>query len=378
MKIIYGITKSNFGGAQRYVFDLARHAQKQGHDVAVICGLPAQAGGSGILVDKLKNHNIRVLTSPHLQRDISLFDELRAFHFIFRTLYEEKPDVFHTNSSKMGGIGNLAARLVGIKKIIFTGHGWAFKERRPWWQKIIIKFFAWLTVALSHKTICVSEKTRDDILWPFIKGKLIVIRNGIEKFNILPRVQARRELGIDDENKLIVGVLAELHWIKGIDILIEAWKKFSKHCQAKLIILGQGEAREDIEELAEMLGVRETIALKGYVENARQYLAAFDIFVLPSRSENLPYAILEAGLAGLPVIATNVGGIPEIIETGISGTLVDPEEPDTLFSTMLLLAESKDLRKRLGEALKETVLKDFSARKMAEQTIKLYVQVRLA
>src|SRR3989344_7582743 len=172
MKIIYGITKSNFGGAQRYVFDLARAAKKDGYDVSVICG------GDGVLIDKLKNHGIKVFPLPHLQRDISLVDEFRAFHFIFRTLVEERPTLFHTNSSKMGGIGNLAARLAGVRKIIFTGHGWAFNEPRPVWQKIPIKFLAWLTIALSHKTICVSEKTRQDIYWPFIRSKLVVVRNG--------------------------------------------------------------------------------------------------------------------------------------------------------------------------------------------------------
>jgi glycosyltransferase involved in cell wall biosynthesis len=105
MKILYGITKSNFGGAQRYVFDLAREAKLAGHDVAVICG------GAGALVQKLEQNHIRVILLPHLKRDISLVDEFRSFHFIFRTLVEENPDVFHTNSSKMGsGISPLASQ----------------------------------------------------------------------------------------------------------------------------------------------------------------------------------------------------------------------------------------------------------------------------
>ncbi|MBI2086856.1 MAG: glycosyltransferase [Candidatus Zambryskibacteria bacterium] len=174
MKIIYGITKSNFGGAQRYVFDLAKNAWAAGHEVAVMCG------EGGILVEKLNKENIRVIEIRGMKRDISLVEELRSLHFIFRTLYEEKPDVFHTNSSKMGGIGNLAARLAGVKKVIFTTHGWAFNEPRPFWQKIPIKILTWLTILFSHKTICVSEKTKRDVSgWPFVKNKLIVIYNGI-------------------------------------------------------------------------------------------------------------------------------------------------------------------------------------------------------
>jgi len=174
MKIYYGITKSNFGGAQRYVFDLARETRARGHEVAVICG------GRGVLVDKLREENINVINLPRMEREISIIDEFRSFHSIFRTLYEERPDVFHTNSSKMGGIGSLAARLAGVKKIIFTAHGWEFNAPRPRLAKLVMKFFAWLTILFSHKTICVSEKTGRDISGlPFIKNKLVTIHNGI-------------------------------------------------------------------------------------------------------------------------------------------------------------------------------------------------------
>lgn len=367
MKIIYGITKSNFGGAQRYVYDLSIGTKKAGHDVSVICG------GEGSLVERLKNKNIRVISLPHLHRDISLVNEFRSFHFIFRTLFAEKPDVFHTNSSKIGGIGALAARFAGVRKIIFTTHGWAFNEPRPWWQKIPIKFLAWLTILLSHKTICVSEKTRRDVSgWPFIKNKLKVIRNGVGKFEILPRNEARRALGIH-EDILVVGTLSELHSVKGLDVLLEAWSKFSRKNDGTLIMIGDGEIRKNLEDYAEHLGIGNRLIFKGYLENAKQYLAAFDIFCLPSRSEALPYALLEAGLAARPVIATKVGGIPEIIENGLSGALVEPNDSETLFSTLILFSGDPELRKRLGSALKETIEKKFSLEKMARETLKTYL-----
>lgn len=331
-------------------------------------------GEGGVLVEKLKKENIRVIEIGEMKKDISLVDEFRSLHFIFRTLYAEKPDVFHTNSSKMGGIGNLAARLAGVRKITFTAHGWEFNAPRPWWARLAIKFFTWLTVMLSHKTICVSEKTCDDIRrLPFLKNKLRVVRNGIEKFDVLPRIQAREKLGIENDGRLVVGTLAELHPVKGVDILLEAWQSFSKKHETRLVIIGEGEAKDELEELAKILGISDSVTFMGYVENARNYLSAFDIFVLPSRSEALPYTVLEAGFAGVAVIATNVGGIPEIIKTGVNGVLIDPEEPDTLFSTLILLAENKDLRKRLGENLKETIITNFSAKKMAERTLSLYL-----
>src|SRR3990167_8468714 len=146
MKILYGITKSNFGGAQRYVFDLATVMKKQGHDIAVLCG------GDGPLVQKLKAENIRVITIPGFGRDIDLLNDASRLLSIIKTVQHEKPDIFHINSAKMGGLGTLAGRLAGIKKIIFTAHAWAWNEPRPWWQKILIKFFTWVTILSAHQT----------------------------------------------------------------------------------------------------------------------------------------------------------------------------------------------------------------------------------
>ncbi|MBX4181688.1 glycosyltransferase family 4 protein [Candidatus Parcubacteria bacterium] len=359
MKILYGITKSNMGGAQRYVLDLATEAKKAGHDVAVLCG------GEGALVHKLKEEGIRVIGIKRMQRDISLIDELHSFYFILRTLIAEKPDVFHTNSSKMGGLGNLAARLAGIKKIIFTAHGWAFNESwRPVWQKAVIKVGYWPMIALSHKTICVSKKTLEQIdAWPFIKNKLVVIYICIKPFDLMRR----------EGNGFVVGCIAELHKIKGLDVLLLAWAEFiKKHREAKLVIMGEGEEHKELKTLAQELSISNSVSFAGQVDNARAHLLDFDIFVLPSRSENLPYVILEAGLAKLPVIASRVGGILEVIETGLSGILVEPENYQEIFSSLLLLADDKVLRDRLGEALYNTVSTKFSLDKMSQETFKLY------
>ena len=249
MKIIYGITKSNFGGAQRYVFDLARAAQAAGHDVAVMCG------GNGVLIKKLEAEHIRVITIPGFSRDVDLLGDASRLWFIIKTIGHEKPDVFHINSSKMGGAGIFVGRLLGVKKIIFTGHGWAFKEQRPFWQKALIKFFSWLIVVGAHKTICVSEQTKRDIAgWPFIKRKLVVIYNGIESFDLTPRQVGGFE----------VGTIAELHKIKGLDILLHAWAKFiKKRPQAKLVIMGEGEEHESLDKLSHKLGIADSVTFKG-------------------------------------------------------------------------------------------------------------------
>jgi len=366
MKILYGITKSNFGGAQRYVFDLSSAAKARGHEVVVICG------GTGILTEKLSSSGIRVITLPQLERDVSLLKEWVAFKFILEILRKEKPDVFHTNSSKMGGLGNLAARLARVKRIVFTSHGWAFNESwRPWWQKILIRFLVWFTISLSHITICVSEKSRENASWPLIQSKLAVVRNGLEPFPLLPRTEAREKLNIS-KNELVVGTLAELHKVKGLDNLLRAWQKFEGRRKAILIILGEGEEKENLIKLAHKLKIGGSVSFRGFQPNAKEFLSAFDIFVLPSRSENLPYALLEAGHAGLPIIASRVGGIPEVIKSGENGILTAPESQSELLSGLLLLSESEPLRKRLGEAIQKTIANHFSYIKMIGETFSKY------
>lgn len=364
MKILYGITKSNFGGAQRYVFDMAVGARDAGHEVVVLCG------GHGTLIEKLRGENIKVIPLDTMERDISLSKEISSFFQIIKVLDEEEPDVFHINSSKMGGLGGVAGRIAGVKKIIFTAHGWAFNEPRPIYQKVIIKFFVWLTLLFSHEIICVSEKTKRDISnWPFIKNKLRVIYNGINKFELAERT----------DETFTVGTIAELHKIKGLDILLTAWSEFIKNHQAKLIIIGGGEERENLQNMANNLGITalsadgsNSVTFEGFVDNARSLLSTFDIFVLPSRSEAMPYAPLEAGLAGLPVVATSVGGIPEIIENDESGILIEKENPEALLSALIKLFGNADLRKKLGENLKKKVETEFSLNKMLRDTLEMY------
>lgn len=366
MKILYGITKSNFGGAQRYVFDLAVESQRRGNDTIVLCG------GEGLLVQKLREEKIKTISLSNLKRDVRISDELYSFFQILKILKEERPDTFHINSSKMGGLGALAGRLAGIKNIIFTAHGWEFNAPRPLWQKIVIKFFSWLIVVLSHKTICVSEKTRNDISsLPFISNKVVVIRNGIENFSLFARTEAREKLLLP-ENSFVVGTIAELHRVKGLDVLLNAWEQFLKTRTGILAIIGGGEEENNLKNMAKNKDILNSVKFFGFVPEARSLLKAFDVFVLSSRSEALPYVPLEAGSASLPVLATDVGGVPEIICNGKNGILVEKENPQAIASSLILLEENRDLRERLGAQLRKTVEENFSRTKMIEETFANY------
>lgn len=367
-KVLYVITKGNLGGAQRYVFDLSTNLPKEEFEAVVAFG----EGES--LKKKLESCNIRTIEIQPLKRDVKMFSDIASLFALLKIIKAEKPDILHLNSSKAGGLGSLAGRLLGVSKIIFTGHGWAFNEERSIFSKIFILKLYWWIIMLSHKTIAVSERTRDQVIWmPFLKKRISVVYNGVDPFELLSKEDARGVLMPNVTERLCIGTISELHNSKGLDFLLEAFAGLSKeNVNTALVIVGSGEEKEELEKLTKTLGITSKVTFTGFVADARKYLNAFDVFTLTSRTEAFPYTILEAGLAKLPVVASWVGGIPEIITNEESGLLVVPSDIEKLCSTIGRLSEAAALRTTLGETLCEKVKTSFTIERMVRETILLY------
>ena len=368
-KILFIITKANWGGAQKYVFDLATSLND--FEVKVVHGEPV-----GELTKKLKNAGIKTIPIGNLERDISFFKELKAAWSLFKILKSEKPDIIHLNSTKIGGLGAFIGRLVGIEKIIFTAHGWAFNEDRVFWQKLLIKMLSWKTILLNHKTIVLSQKEYDQVIhWPFVtKDKLELIYNGIKPINFLDKTSARNYFNtiITDQDK-VVGTISELHKNKGLKYAIKAIAEISKKIKdIKFIIIGEGEERPTLEKYIKQQGLENKIFLVGQVSEASRYLKAFDIFLLSSVKEGFPFVLLEAGLAELPVISTKVGGIPEIIENNKTGILIESKDSKKIAKGLETLIENEKLQKTYGQALNNKIIKDFSFGEILKKTRELY------
>lgn len=371
-KVLFLITKSNWGGAQRYVHDLAVLLPRENFYVIVALGQ------DGPLAVKLKAAGISVITIPSLERDISLAKELKAFEEIFQIVKHEKPDVLHINSSKAGALGALIGRLLFVPKVIFTSHGWAFNEARPGWQKMIFKFVHWLTVLLAHQTIAVSHELKRQMDWPLVQNKMTIIHSGRDIQNLKSREEAREFL-LELEPKLREYkndfwsvTIGELHKIKRHDITIKALAELIKHKPlTRHIIIGEGEERKNLELLIEKLALQSHIFLVGAVDEASQYLRAFDIFVLSSRSEALGYVVIEAAIAGLPIIATRVGGIPEIVEHERSALLVPHGDVSDLAHAYTKLRSDETARKFLSAGALERA-KKFTFAETLEKTTALY------
>lgn len=367
-KILYVITKGNLGGAQRYVYDLATSLPKEQFDVVVACGEP------GTLVSKLQTAGIRTSILPTLVRDVHIMKDIRVFFDLVTLFRHERPDVVHLNSSKIGGLGGIAGRIVGIPRIIFTGHGWAYNENRFFISKIIIALLHWITILSSHITIAVSKQTAVQIShFPFISNKVHVIHNGITPPLLLNGFEARQHLARHAPFNTWIGTISELHHNKGLDFLINAFADIADtYPDTGIVIVGNGQEKEMLSTLIATHHLQDRIIFTGPITDAQQYLKAFDVFTLTSRTEAFPYVILEAGHAELPVLASAVGGIPEIIHHEKTGLLTKPGDTRSIAHSLSLLLKDSNCRTIYGSALKKHILKSFSHDNMVNKTIEVY------
>jgi len=391
-KILYCITKSNFGGAQRYIYDLATNLRKsyQPNSDVVIAH-----GGNGRLAGKLRKVGINTHYLPSAQRDFNVLKEITLASELMGCFFAHRPNIIHLNSSKMGALGTFIGRMYWlyslvaslftsypVPTIIFTAHGWAFEETRfSLIKRRIMLLFQAITVILSTKTIAVSKHTKHVITQKcgFLENSITVIHNGVENFDRSPKQQARETIQANvstpiNANRQLIGTIAELHHNKGLDTLIDAGRELKDTSKKDfhILIIGSGEEQERLQSLADENDALDIVHFAGYTEHARTLLHAFDVFVLPSRKEGFPYAILEAGIAARPTIASAIGGIPEIITDQENGLLVPPNEVGQLSKAMHTLLKQERKRKDLGQQLRETVTNNFTKAEMVKKTKSVY------
>lgn len=372
-KILYIITKSNFGGAQKYVFELAVAAKVRGYEVAVACGGTGTKNAElGLLASKLVEAGVRVIPIKNFMRDMSIGKDLAAFTNIWELLRVERPDVIHVTSSKAGGIGAVAGRLTKVPKIVFTSHGLTIDETwRPFWQRCAIYLGTWFTMKNAHQSIMISsENYARARKMPGMKSKVVLIKNGIAPVDFKTIEEARIALELNiPANHFLIGGIGELHknknWLAAIHAIVILPPSIH------LAILGGGEEYESLKHHAEKFGVSNRVHLLGHIPDADKYVRAFDVFLLPSKKEGLPYVLLEAGLAGLPVVASDLPGNHDIIESGVTGFLIEPT-PRIIATSIEMLLRDEGMRRRFGAALQEKVMGTFSIHKMVESTFELY------
>ncbi len=377
-RVLFVITQSEFGGAQHFVYNFLSRLEPDRYEVLVAIG----SDGNGEFTYELKKLGIPVHHLKLLKRDINPGQDIKAVFEIRNLIKKFVPQTLFLNSSKAGFIGSLATvfpkRIVGLKVVYRIG-GWSFNDPWPSWKrnfwKILEKKSAkWKDIIVVNNKHDLDQAEKLNIR---PRGKVVLIHNGIDVYRTdhLPQEEARLRLfekisrysGKIFQIKNIIGTIANFYPTKGLEYLILAAKEFKARDDTAFFIIGDGEERPKLEKLIKENGLGKKVFLLGSIPEAKKLLQAFDIFVLPSVKEGFPWALIEAMAAKIPVIATSVGAVPEIIDNGKNGFMVAPRDPKALSSRIKEVLASDHLKKEFAIQGNQTVLFKFSEDKMVKE-----------
>jgi glycosyltransferase involved in cell wall biosynthesis len=357
-RLLFLITLAETGGAQAYVAALLP-AVAERFDVAVA------AHGGGFLEEAAAAAGVRYHALEHLRRPIEPRRDVRALVELVRLLRSERPLVVHANSSKAGVLGRLAAVLARVPVRIFTEHGWAFAPRTGAARAV----YLWadrLMSPLTTATICVAESERAIGLAARTcrADRTVVIHNGVD----LDRPRRGPGTGRSPVGILSVG---RFRAPKDFTTLVQSVARLERGL-VQLRIVGDGPDHAAIAAEIARLDVAGAVELLGARRDVAELLAESDVFVLSSRSEGLPMSVLEAMAAAVPVVATRVGGIPELVPDDQTGTLVPAGDAPALAAALDRLARDPELRDRLGAAARRRAEQQFSLAAFRRAHVALY------
>jgi len=354
------ITRADIlGGSQIHVRDFSAALQSEGRQVAVF------AGRWGVLARQLSRVAVPYVEIPELQRELNPMRDALALGRLRAALRDFGPDLVSTHCAKAGVLGRAAARSLRIPAL-FTAHGWSFAEGVPAINRRLYRWMERGASPLAHRIIVVSDcdrrvAIRERVASP---GKLRLVYNG------MPDVDADQRARPDSAPVRLI-MIARLCEQKDHPTLFRALQEL-RDLEWHLDLVGDGPLRDDIGNLARELGLAERISVLGLREDAAQLLARAHVFLLVSNWEGFPRSILEAMRAGLPVIASDVGGVSESVADGTSGFLVPRSEVRVLADRLRRLIESPPLRLTMGKEGRVRYEQRFTFERALDETLAVY------
>lgn len=358
--LLYIIPLSVIGGTQSHLCHLLKGYAHQ-YEIHLA------TGEEGPLTEFAESKNIDVHILPNLIRSIDLQADFKATQESISLIKELQPCLIHAHNSKAGLVGRLAGYLCGVPTI-YTAHGWQFASGTPIIHKSLSYINEKLGAALSSKIICVSESDRQLALHSSLthSSKLVTIHLGIEdscSITAQPEHQPPK-----------IAMVARFDKQKDHFTLLNAISKLS-HLEFSVDLIGSGPLLPDCIEMATNIGITDKVDFLGNRHDVPEILSSVQLFVLSTHYEGLPISILEAMRAGLPIVASDVDGIPEEVIDGETGILVKRQDINELAFALELLISSPNMRKSMGKLGRQTFEKKFSLDRMLQETQSLYEQV---
>ena len=364
MKIVRIIARLNIGGPARNAVLLSEGFR----DTVLVCG--EVEGSEGDMMYLAREKGIKPVIIKELGRELSWKDDWLAFWKIYKIICKEKPDIIHTHTAKAGTLGRFAGILYGKAILIHTFHGHVF---HGYFGRIKTAFFICVERFLAlftDKIITVSENLKKELVEKFKiapENKISVIELGFELdelFKLPPR-----------ENKEVIniGIVGRLVPVKNHKMLFKVAKRVKgKGLRVKIAVIGDGEMREELEKYVIELGIEDKVEFRGWIKDLKAIYEGLDIVVLTSLNEGTPVSLIEAMAAGRPVVATNVGGVKDIVKDGNSGYLVESGNVEEFTKKLLELVRDPEKRRTFGQNGRNIVKNRFTKERLIKDTKELY------
>jgi glycosyltransferase involved in cell wall biosynthesis len=379
VRVVRVIARLNMGGPALHVAYLTSGLAARGYRTTLVAGSLARGEESMAFV--ARERGVPVVQLPELGREISPLRDLVAVARLARLLRSERPHILHTHTAKAGAIGRVAAVLAGKARppiVVHTFHGHVlrgyFGPLRALAFRALERELAKVTTAL----VAVSPQVRDDLVRLGVapRQKFAVVRLGIE---LAERIGGsggdrgrRRRLGIPD-GAFVVGWIGRMTGVKRTDDVLLAFRGLlERGVDARLCLVGDGPDRRRLERRAHELGLMRSTLFLGYQEDVAPFFSSFDTLILPSANEGTPVSVIEALASGCPVVATRVGGVPDVVRDGEDGFLVATGDVDGLADRLEQLAGDPALRRRFGEAGRARVLPRYAVDRLIDDVDRLY------
>jgi glycosyltransferase involved in cell wall biosynthesis len=375
-RVLHLITRLDLGGAQQNtLFCVTRHDRER-FEVELI------AGEGGLLDAEARSiPEAHVALVPWLRHRLTPLVDLTAVLRLRDLLRRRRIDLLHTHSSKAGIVGRWAAALAGVPRVVHTVHGWSFNATQPAWARRACVALERAAASVTDKLIVVSERSRRQGLEAGIgrERQYELVHSGIDVEHYRSGgergADVRGALGFGPEH-VVVGTVSCLKPQKApLDFVRAAAAAHARNDQLRFFIAGDGELRADVERLVQELGLVGVLHLLGWRRDVPELLRAMDVFLLTSRFEGLPRAVLQAMAAGVPVIATDVDGIPEVVEHRRTGLLVPAGRPDLAAQGLVELALDRRLRAEYARRGRARLDSRFDIQSMVRRLDGLYLSL---
>ncbi len=382
-KILHIITRMDMGGSAQNTMENCLGTLDT-YKVVLVCGLARESNmtkeQTAIVEGQLAagaKKGMKVIQLPSLLRKICPWHDTLALFSLWRILRAEKPDIVHTHTSKAGIIGRLAALLARVPIIIHTTHGHVFYGHFSPGTSRLFLFLEKCFATISDKMVALTEGEKQDYikfrLCP--EEKIIKIHSGVKVDKFLHAdidiKKQKQALGISD-SRFIVGTVGWLWPIKGPMYLLKAMAiVWHSKPECELVFVGKGELEEDLKKAASEMGVSAKVKFLGWHREIENIMPVFDLFALASLNEGMGRVLVEAMAAGKPIVASNVGGVPDLVTPGKTGHLVPPADEKALAKAILSIVNKPQQARQMGAAGRHAC-QDYSVAAMLKKLNDMY------